>query len=263
VSFIAPSRPDIPAEAPMLKKLIFATVILAVLGLGIWLIRDIDKFLFAYAPWALLEAFILGAAVGLTRSILRRRAALWGAGPERHSVDSFLEHWGTASGIFMLIFSGYWISSGGLFARNLHFLGVVVTLFFGGYFLADFIVSRKYNSLLPEGRDITGGTLGKYFFRGYWIETGKYLSSQKAAFLVFAVIGSELLFTGLIKTLAFFSSVPPDLLKITTSIHDIVGGFFVVMLFVHIALVIAVRAHRPLLGSWLSGEAGEVTRDRA
>ncbi len=239
----------------MLKKIFLAALVLDVLGLSAWWMHDIDVLLLMYAPWALIASVFLGTTLGITRAVLRARS-FRGIG-ERHSVDAFLEHWGTAAGIFLLIFSGYWISSGGIFARNLHFLGMVVTLFFGGYFLADFLISRKYNALLPDGQDITRGTLGKYFLRTYWSEKGKYLASQKSAFLVFATLGSEIFFTGAIKAAAFFKAVPPDVIKISTSIHDAVGILFAGMLLIHILLVITVRSHRPLLGHWLSGDVAE------
>ena len=140
---------------------------------------------------------------------------------------------------------------------NLHFLGLFFTSFFGGYFLADFFVSRKHEVLLPDARDVLHGTIGKYVLGLEWGERGKYLSSQKSAFLVFALIGSEVVITGAAKLAAFFWNIPPEVVDILTSIHDIAGLLFVLMLLVHVSLVIIVRSHRPLLRSWLTGNIAE------
>ncbi|OGO06413.1 MAG: hypothetical protein A2Y92_02650 [Chloroflexi bacterium RBG_13_57_8] len=242
----------------MIKKILFSTLVLDILALSVWWVHDTDVLLLLSAPWALAAAAALGTALGITRAVFSARARGDGK-TERHSVDAFLEHWGTAAGIFILIISGYWMGSGGMFARNLHFLGILVTLFFGGYFLADFFITKKHAALLPDSRDITGGTLGKYCLGNCWRESGKYLSSQKSAFLVFAILGSEILFTGAVKAAAFFRAVPPDVINVSTSVHDAVGMLFGVVLLVHMLLVVTVRAHRPLLGHWLRGDlAGEL-----
>ena len=203
---------------------------------------------------------IAGAALGLIGGIIKivlgsRKTNLQ---PERHSIDSILEHWGTAVGIFILIVSGIQIHyHTGLPAIKLHFLGILITLLFGSYFLADFIVSRKYRTLLPDLKDIIDGTVRKYLFRFKFKETGKYMASQKASFLLFVILGAVILVTGVIKLLFFYITISFSLFKTATKIHDISAYVFMGVLVVHILLVIARRTNWLLLLSWFNGKTPE------
>jgi len=203
---------------------------------------------------------IAGAALGIIGGIIKivlgsRKTNLQ---PERHSIDSILEHWGTAVGIFILIVSGIQIHyHTGLPAIKLHFLGILITLLFGSYFLADFIVSRKYRTLLPDLKDIIDGTVRKYLFQFKFKETGKYMASQKASFLLFVILGAVILVTGVIKLLFFYITISFSLFKTATKIHDISAYLFIGVLAVHILLVIARRTNRPLLLSWFNGKTPE------
>ena len=203
---------------------------------------------------------IAGAALGIIGGIIKivlgsRKTNLQ---PERHSIDSILEHWGTAVGIFILIVSGIQIHyHTGLPAIKLHFLGILITLLFGSYFLADFIVSRKYRTLLPDLKDIIDGTVRKYLFRFKFKETGKYMASQKASFLLFVILGTIILITGVIKLLFFYITISFSLFKTATKIHDISAYLFIGVLAVHILLVIARRTNWLLLLSWFNGKTPE------
>ena len=203
---------------------------------------------------------IAGATLGIAGAIIKillssRKTDLQ---PERHSIDSILEHWGTAVGIFILIVSGIQIHyHTGLPAIKLHFLVILITLLFGSYFLADFIVSRKYRTLLPDLKDIIDGTVRKYLFRFKFKETGKYMASQKASFLLFVILGTIILITGVIKLLFFYITISFSLFKTATKIHDISAYLFIGVLAVHILLVIARRTNRPLLLSWFNGKTPE------
>jgi cytochrome b subunit of formate dehydrogenase len=203
---------------------------------------------------------IAGAALGIIGGIIKivlgsRKTNLQ---PERHSIDSILEHWGTAVGIFILIVSGIQIHyHTGLPAIKLHFLGILITLLFGSYFLADFIVSRKYRTLLPDLKDIIDGTVRKYLFRFKFKETGKYMASQKASFLLFVILGAVILVTGVIKLLFFYITISFSLFKTATKIHDISAYVFMGVLVVHILLVIARRTNWLLLLSWFNGKTPE------
>ncbi|OGO16630.1 MAG: hypothetical protein A2Z02_00735, partial [Chloroflexi bacterium RBG_16_48_7] len=205
--------------------------------------------------WIFAAAIFLGIMIGSIRAVFKNASGNYRI--ERHSIDSFLEHWGTGTGIFMLIFSGYRIFSGSgtLFAVNLHFAGMLLVLFFGCYFIAEFFALRKYNHILPNSADIVNGTVKKYFLRMPWDDRGKYLSSQKAAFLAFAALGSEVVVTGAIKLAALFFNIPPSLVSISTLLHDVAGVLVLCMLLVHVMLIIAVRSHRLLLGAWFTGRA--------
>jgi cytochrome b subunit of formate dehydrogenase len=173
-------------------------------------------------------------------------------------VDSILEHWGTAAGIFILMVSGLQIHyHGGLPAIKLHFLGIFLTLLFGSYFLADFFVSKKFKILLPNVKDIVDGTVKKYLLRIKFKETGKYLASQKASFLIFVILGTFIAISGVIKLLFFYTPLPFRLTEIATKVHDISALLFGLVVAVHVLLVIARRANWPLLRSWFNGKIPE------
>jgi cytochrome b subunit of formate dehydrogenase len=169
-----------------------------------------------------------------------------------------VEHWGTAVGIFILIVSGIQIRyHGGLPAIKLHFLGIFFTLLFGSYFVADFFISKKYTTLWPNMKDLIDGTIKKYLLRFKFKETGKYLASQKASFLIFVILGVLILVTGVIKLFFFYIALPFRLLEIATKVHDISALLFALVLAVHVLLVIARRGNWPLLWSWFNGKTPE------
>jgi thiosulfate reductase cytochrome b subunit len=106
-------------------------------------------------------------------------------------------------------------------------------------------------------KDIIDGTVRKYLFRFKFKETGKYMASQKASFLLFVILGTIILITGVIKLLFFYITISFSLFKTATKIHDISAYLFIGVLAVHILLVIARRTNRPLLLSWFNGKTPE------
>ncbi len=243
----------------MWKRLLFSLVSLTVLAGSIWLIQNIEVVLFRQAVWACIVSLLVGTALGTIRTVIKAKYVnkeIQGMPVERHTIDSYMEHWGTATGIFVLIFSGIQLRTGSdiLFSSNLHFLGLTSTLLFGSYFLSDFLISKKWNSLLPNFDDVIQGTIGKYLFRGKWNDKAKYHSSQKSAFLLYLIIGSEIVITGIIKLTAMFLSVPAEVVSIATSVHDIASILLILLVLVHILVVISQRSHRALLFSWFTGK---------
>lgn len=211
--------------------------------------------LFHNLPWLIGAAVFLGIILGVFRG-LRQNAQSQPptSQPNRHSIDSFLEHWGSASGILILLVSGFFLEVNYIrgFSANLHFVGLVITLFFGAYFLAHYFVSKKYTSLMPGIRDITDGTLKKYLLRTVWKDTGKYLASQKSAFLVFSVLGIGFLLSGGVKLVAFYFGVPGQFYYFATLAHDYLASLFVIMFFIHILLALVTSASRRKLLSFFS-----------
>jgi cytochrome b subunit of formate dehydrogenase len=218
--------------------------------------RDPGSILLKVAPWAFIGAVVVGISAGFAGA-RKKRFILFGElekQPVRHTVGSILEHWGTAVGIFILVVSGFQIRlHGGFSSMSSHFLGLFLTLLFGTYFITDFFISKKYEALLPDAKDIFDGTIKKYLLKIEHKETGKYQSSQKSAFLVFIILGGQIALSGAVKLLLFYIRVPPTIVETATLIHDVSAFLFVLMLIVHVFLVLAMREHRPLLGSWLTG----------
>jgi cytochrome b subunit of formate dehydrogenase len=251
----------------MLKKVLLVSILFLILmALSIVGINYLNIILFRTSPWILAISLSLGLLIGGLRA--RFKNTFGSEAPagliKRHTVASYFEHWGTAFGLFVLMISGLLLfGTPDLFQMNLHFGGLFITLLFGGYFLADFFVSKKFNNLLPSFMDITDGTIKKYIFRIKWIDNGKYLASQKSSFLASATFGIGIVITGLIKLAGILWSLPAEIIHMSTSVHDIAAVIFVMLVFVHMILVLSVRSNRRLLRSWFTGtipEEGQKTK---
>jgi cytochrome b subunit of formate dehydrogenase len=245
----------------MLKRFLFLLGLLALISTVIVLwTGGLGIKLFHSAQWLFLGAIIVGTVAAIIGALIKSSstARKVNGNPERHSVDSTMQHWGTAVGIFILMISGFQIGlQRGFSGTNLHFLGLFLTLLFGTYFTTDFLVSRKAEILLPDSKDIIDGTLKKYLLHKKTKEIGKYLASQKSAFLAFAIIGGQIMISGVIKLLPFYMSVPVLLVKAATQVHDISAVLFVMILTVHVFLVLTNRENRVLLRSWFTGRIPE------
>lgn len=250
----------------MVKKTLLASVLyLVVVASTIIWVMHIHTVLFHTAYYWLIFAFVAGTAAGVLRAIKRKRLSnVSQTQAPRHTVASFLGHWGTGVGIIILIVSGALLASGSrvgfifvpefsvlrITALNLHFLGVFFTLLFGFFFLLDFLVSGDYKELLPRPADIRG-VFSRYLLRKKWDERGKYLFTQKLAFLAFALLGVIVLVTGAVKISYFIFPIP---LNRTAGAHDLAGELILIMLIVHILFVVAVPSHWRLLRSWFTGK---------
>ena len=241
----------------MLKRILFTIGLIVFISIAsVWWTHNLGINLFRETRWIFIATFLVGLIAGAIGGIikLRFRSREININTTRHTIDSIMEHWGTAIALFIMIVSGYQIHEhGGLNAIKLHFLGLFLTLLFGSYFLADFFISKKYITLFPNIKDIIDGTIKKYLYRLKSKESGKYLSSQKSSFLLFAILGGLIFVSGIIKLLPFYIHFPFRIVKIATTIHDVSAWGFVAILVIHILLVIVWPAYRPLLGSWFTG----------
>jgi len=250
----------------MLKRLrLILIFLLAVVGLGIYLSSTSESIFFATAREFIVRSIVAGVVLGGARAVVKGKPEIVAGEVNRHDAGSFLSHWGTAIGIFILIASGvmfgFFPSSSKVlteeaFALNLHYIGVVITLFCGLFWAVDFTLSRSYNTLVPNIKDIIHGTLGKYLLRREWRCEGKYLSSQKSAFLAFASVGAVILATGAIKVAAYIWPIQAALHGTITFIHDVSSLLFILLLIVHVTIVI-VLGHWLALKSWFTGKMPE------
>ena len=254
----------------MWKKLLFITIaLLGTCGGGFFWAKTSETLLFDTALWVIVAAIALGVLLGVIRAKLKGRERIENGAVVRWGGGAFLEHWATAIGILALIATSFFLgilfiiptqvetTAEALFPLNLHFIGVVLMLFGGFFFAADFLVSRNYSALIPNPQEIWGGFFGKYFLRRKWSTEGKYLASQKAAFLAFAILGTVVLTTGAIKVFSHFTPVQASVIGITTYIHDLFALPFILMLIVHILVVLALKPHWPALKSAFTGKVRE------
>jgi cytochrome b subunit of formate dehydrogenase len=239
-----------------IKSISSLVILIALLAVMMVVVHETKTILFVDDYVILVLSAALGLFAGILGILLKRPKKL----PDqetiekRHTLGSFLQHWGSALGIFVLIISGFETKADpSLFSSNLHFSGLLFTLLFGCYFLADFIGLKKYQELLPDVKDIVDGTIRKYIFRKKWTDTGKYKASQKSGFLAFAVLGGEVLLSGIIKTLALRTNINSDLLNTATLVHDVSGQLLVLLTVVHIILAFSSRTNIRLLASWFTG----------
>lgn len=251
------------------KMLLITIVLLGTFGGGFFWASASKTLLFDTALWAIVAAMALGVLLGAIRAKLKGRERIENGKVVRWGGGAFLEHWATAIGIFASIATAILLgilfifptqvntTAEALFPLNLHFIGVVLTLFGGFFFIADFLASRNYSALIPTPREIWGGFFGKYLLRRKWLAEGKYLASQKAAFLAFAVLGAVVLITGAIKVASHVWPVQASVIGITTYIHDLFALLFILMLIVHLLVVIVLKAHWPTLKSSLTGKVSE------
>jgi formate dehydrogenase gamma subunit len=227
-----------------------------------------DISLLSKLPWLLILSAVTGIILGIVRSRFKDESRIENGEISRHGIDAFIEHWMTGLGILLLIISGFMIGflffphfadtpKSVLFPLNLHFSGLIITFFGGFYFLTEHILSGKLKLLIPGFKDILKVILGKYIFKEKGNSEGKYLSSQKSAFLTYAILGGVQLITGSIKVIGHFWNIPSTTLALVTSIHDIFSLLFIIMLIVHILLVILSAEHRILLRSWVTGKVSE------
>jgi cytochrome b subunit of formate dehydrogenase len=249
----------------MVKRTVsFLVVYIIVVALvSVW-VSSVQTKLFSDIPWMFSIVIIVGAIAGIFTARAKLKNASRSVNPPRHTLYSFMEHWGTGIGIILMIVSSRLLglafvpqeNNPSVMPSNLHFIGLIFTLLFGVYFLADFLVSREYRTMMPNLRDIWDGTIKKYLFRKKWDDTGKYLSSQKSAFLAFAVLGLGVLVTGVIKTVGLRGQDPSQSVSGVSYAHDIFAILFILLLVVHIVLALVVRSYRRLLYSWFTGRNG-------
>ncbi|MFA5628797.1 MAG: cytochrome b/b6 domain-containing protein [Dehalococcoidales bacterium] len=249
-------------------KWLVSIALLAVFAGGILLSSFPDTLLLSKLPWLLIVSAVAGILLGLLRKRFTCKAIIENGKVQRHEIGSFIEHWLTVVGIFLLIISGFIIGflffphftdtlKSILFPLNMHFIGLNITLLGGFYFLTDYIFSCKLSSLIPNFKDLSEGTIGKYLFKKECCNEGKYLSSQKAAFLVYAILGGVQIITGFIKIMGHFWGISHTALAVTTLIHDIFSLLFVIMVIVHVLFVVLSTKHRTLLKSWFTGNVSE------
>jgi cytochrome b subunit of formate dehydrogenase len=260
----------------MLKKtLLVLFALLAALGVGIYLsftsLKVNPLFENSIAQWCIIASVVVGLILGVARGLLKKKNAIKGEIVTRHGVGSFISHWATGFGIFVLIYSGvmlgFFIMDGKSFwllpvfsktleqvipVLNVHYFAVLMTLFGGFFFGADYIATRDWMLLIPNMKDLIQGFIGKYFLRRKWDAEDKYMSSQKGAFVPFAAIGIVMLLSGAVKVAAHVLPISANVWGWATVIHDVFMIFTILYILVHVGMVV-VLGHWPAFFSWFTG----------
>jgi hypothetical protein len=87
----------------MVKKtallLLLCLFVMAICAAGV---ASLQTNLFHEIPWILIAAIIVGLAIGILRARAKQKVNQSGKDSPRHTLFSFLEHWGTEIGIIIL-----------------------------------------------------------------------------------------------------------------------------------------------------------------
>ena len=262
----------------MMKRIILVLVILlAITAAGVWVsyappagfsaLRNTTLFDNKVADWMLVGIAVVGLVFGAARGMLKKPSHISDGVVIRHGAGSFISHWGTAIGIFLAIASGlimgmyfgFWAlapfakTPGAVVApENLHYFAVVFILFCAFFFVGDYLFGRNLKLLIPNGQDVTKGFIGKYMLRKPWTKEEKYLSSQKAAFVPYILIGLVILITGAVKVASHVWPLKSSLWGWATVIHDYFAAFIILFTIVHMAIIV-VLGHWPAFWSWFTG----------
>ena len=262
----------------MLTKIFIVLVILlAATAAGVYLsyyppssftaMNNSSLFANVAADWALVGIAGLGLILGGVRGLMKKRSEIRGNIVIRHGIGSFIEHWGTGIGIFAAMATGFLMGMSfgfwtiGPFAAtpaavvapvNLHYFAVALIVFSSFFFVGDYILGRNMQLLIPNTQDIIQGFIGKYFLRRQWTKEDKYLSSQKAAFMPYILIGLVVLITGAFKVASHIWPVQADIWGWASLLHDYFAAFFILFTIVHVSLVVFL-GHWPAFWSWFTG----------
>jgi len=262
----------------LIKSIILSVVLLAVMGAGIVLglnsaVTSPNDVLFDNPTWqnVLIGVAVAGIILGAARGIFKKKPEIKGDVVIRHGMGSFISHWATAIGIFGAMASGIimglsliWFNVGPfahtpgamVAPQNVHYFAVAMAIFGGFFFVGDYIFGRNWTMLIPNLQDVIQGFIGKYMLRRKWEKEGRYLSSQKAAFVPYILIGLVMLASGAVKVAAHRLDITADVWGWATVIHDWFTVFIILYTIVHVIIVLAL-GHWPYFLSWFTGSVSK------
>jgi formate dehydrogenase subunit gamma len=181
-----------------------------------------------------------------------------------------MEHWSHALSTVLLLVTG--VGLGFLFIPrlvsgtetvgfllNLHFVGVLLFMFGIFYYASNALVNGKFQEHLPEVSDFQGA-LAHYaakFSGKHPAPDGKYIASEKLAYLGFAVAVFGIVATGSVKVAAHVFSLPGWLMQAMTFLHDLAALGMLAMLAMHVLMSSIVPWSWPLVGGILHGYVSE------
>ncbi len=226
--------------------------------------------LFSSYWWLIPVAALLGIFLGAYREHRKAKAEIVDSKVLRHDDTMFLQHWSVALGTALLASTG--ILLGFLFVPrfyqapqtvgfifNLHFVGVLVFTFGVFHYVTDLVLVGGVRELLPKASDLRE-SVTQYTAKlgvGQPPKPGKYFSTQKVTYPLWALFVIGISLTGLLKVSAHVWSLPAGFMGVMTTIHDVFALLMTVLLVFHIVAGALVPWSWPLLRSMLTGYVSE------
>ena len=186
----------------------------------------------------------------------------------RHDGAARLSHWTHAAGCTLLLNSGVALGfffiprqvvgpAGASQMMDLHFLGALLFVFGGFFWLTNTIVSPwRFREHMPDKGSLVEGITHYAHIFGLTKKTvrpAKYDGSERLAFVPIVVFAALLILTGFIKLSPRFMGMPTGLLSFMTWIHDLSALMMLVLFFFHVLLAAVVPWSWPLLRSMFNG----------
>ncbi len=186
----------------------------------------------------------------------------------RHDGAARLSHWTHAAGCTLLLITG--VALGFFFIprqvagpagvsqmMDLHFLGALLFVFGGFFWLSNTILSPwRFREHMPDKGSLIEGITHYAHIFGLTkknVRPAKYDGSERLAFVPIVVFAALLILSGFIKLAPRFTSVPTGLLSFMTWIHDASALMMLVLFFFHVLLAAVVPWSWPLLRAMFNG----------
>jgi formate dehydrogenase subunit gamma len=193
---------------------------------------------------------------------------------KRYSGIVRFEHWLIALSGIVLIFSGlgclplfkrYYITEIPGFAWTADFYTVTkihylfaIFFTFGVFFHLFFHLVRKDFGLLPKKGDFVASikTILASFGLGKEPPEDKWLPEQRYAYIGIALVTAIVVLTGILKVLKNLEWIVflPKVESTLNLLHTIFGGLFILLFFVHLFFVLAIKPNWPLLKAMITGK---------
>jgi formate dehydrogenase subunit gamma len=226
--------------------------------------------LFTSAWWMIPIAALFGVFLGAYRQHRRPKPEIVDGKILRHDDVMFLEHWSVALSTALLAATGILLGFFFIprfvqdpetvgFMFNLHFVGVLVFTFGVCHYATDLFLVGGVRELLPKASDIKESVTQYTAKLGMANppRSGKYFSTQKLTYPVWAISVLVISLTGILKAAAHAWNLPSGLMGATTWIHDASAVVMIVLLVFHVVAGALVPWSWPLLQSMLTGYVSE------
>jgi formate dehydrogenase subunit gamma len=224
------------------------------------------SFLFDTLWWGIFMAGFIGLMLGAYWQ--RDDPHIEGDRVWRHDGAARLSHWTHAAGCTLLLISALGLGffffprmvsgpAGAAWMMDLHFLGALLFVFGGCFWLANTIISPwRFAEHMPDkGSRIEGITHYAHIFglTKKTVRPAKYDGSERLAFVPIVLFAALLILTGCIKLSARVIGWPSGLLSGMTWLHDFSALMMLVLFVFHVLLAAVVPWSWPLLKSMFNG----------